>query len=148
MIYSLRALAPVGPDLLSSQMARLPAEHECGIRIFVEIDRTTEFGDHIEERVRAWAEALRTPLYANLPDRTFSLHLWVTTGTWARAHTIKQHWSYHIGAKAPALFTTVYQLRGSVEDQPLDPLGEIWMNLGGYAVRGQDMFTTVLGTNR
>jgi hypothetical protein len=148
LLCSMRASTPLGPDLLASQLTRLPAEHECGIRLFVEIDRTTEFGDRIEERVRAWAEALRTPLYANLPDRTFSLHLWVTTGTWARARTIQQHWSYYIGAKAPALFTTVYQLRGEVEDQPLDPLGKTWMDLGGYGIRGQDMLTVALGVNR
>ncbi len=112
MLFSRQALAPVGPNLLASQLTRLPAEDEYSIRLFVEIDRTTEFGDRIEERVRAWAEAVRTPLYGRLPERVFSLHLWVTTGTWARARTIQQHWSAYIGQGAPALFTTVYQLRG------------------------------------
>jgi hypothetical protein len=145
MIFSRHALEPVGPDLLASQLTRPPAEDEYGVRLFVEIDRTTEFGDRIEERVRAWTEALRTPLHANLPARTFSLHLWVTTGTWARARTIQQHWSSYIGPKAPALFTTVYQLRGEVEDQPFDPLGQIWMDLDGNAVRGQRMPSIAMG---
>jgi hypothetical protein len=132
--------------LLTTQAAWVAMAHTCGITLCLEVDRVTQFASKIEDRVRNWGAALQRRDAGAPPEARPLLVLWLTAGTWRRAHTIQRLWTRQ--TQHPALFTTVHQLRHKTADAPLDPLGEIWIGCDGAAIRGQDMFTIALGVNR
>lgn len=129
-------------DLLRPEPSWPPAAGEYTLRLFLEVDRATQFAEKIEERVRSWAAAFQTPAYAELPANTVQLVLWVTAGTWQRVHTIRQIWSEYTGQVAA--FTTCYQLRGERDDGPMAPLQAVWSDRDGSGLYGSDLFALAL----
>jgi hypothetical protein len=125
-------------ELLKVQRAEPLGPDERVLEVYLEIDRASQFGDKLEERIRNWAVTLDSPAYAQPANRHMIAVLWLTAGTWRRARTIHAAWTAAI--RQPALFSTVYQLRGKRETGLMDPLGEMWLDIRGRGMRGWNLF--------
>lgn len=107
------------------------------VQVLLEVDSGAERASALRARVRSWTTALDAPATHGLLDPSQLLVLWVTTGTWRRAETLRQLWAST--TTQPAFFTTLYALRGPMENARLDLVRASWRNQDGQPISGEHL---------
>ena len=129
-------------DILKPEASWPLTPHERTIRLFLEVDRVSQFSEKIADRMQSWASATHHLSAASLPPQTVQLVLWITTGTWRRVATLRRLWNDYTHQRA--LFTTCYQLRGEQEAGVMHPLQAFWSSSDGFRLAGEDLFAFAL----
>lgn len=115
----------VAPSVIATPLASVPCQSADTRRLTlcVEIDRMTERGRTVQQRVQRWVQALADPPAAGLPDGPL-LVVWITTGGARRSHTLWRCWRDH--TDHPAAFTNAITLQHAGDGSDLDLLRARW----------------------